>query len=63
MKGNDNVVFGHEDMPNFLRCIMKFGEVNDIVPRISFKILSQSIKEIIKHREINKANMKNLDSN
>lgn len=62
VKGNDNTVFEHENIPNLLRCIMKFVEVNDIVPRISFKILSQSRKEMIKDREINKANMKNLDS-
>lgn len=61
VKGNDNIVFEHENIPNFLRCIMKFVEVNDIVPRISFKILSQSRNEVIK-RQGDKANMKNLDS-
>lgn len=37
---------------------MRFVEVNDITPGISFKILRQSRKE----RKINKANMKNHNS-
>lgn len=44
VKGNNNIVFEHKNIPNSFRCIRQFAEVNDIVPRISFKILRQSRK-------------------
>lgn len=50
VKGNDNIVFEHKNIPNFFRCILQFVEVNDIVPKIFFKILRQSRKEMIKEQ-------------
>lgn len=45
VRGNGNTVTGYENIPNFFRCVMKYVEVNDITPGISFQILRQGLKE------------------
>ena len=45
VKGNGNIVIGYKNIPNFFRCVIKYVEVNDITPGISFQILRQGLKE------------------
>ena len=45
VKGNCNIVIGYKNIPNFFRCVIKYVEVNDITPGISFQILRQGLKE------------------
>ena len=45
VRGNGNIVIGYENIPNFLRCVIKHVEVNDITPGIPFQIFRPGIKE------------------